>query len=125
MKIVSTEISKLDSVDTKMGRKVEISLRLPMTGESRLQTLKSLLVSNGKGKYPLHLRIFHNGIETLVVTGMKVSGNGEIISRIEEIAGKGGRDFSMIRYYLEFEKPIEELELKMDELKAHIRRERH
>ncbi len=93
VKIVSTEISKLDSVDTKMGRKVEISLRLPMTGESHLQTLKSLLLSNGKGKYPLHLRIFHNGIETLVATGMTVSGNGEIISRIEEIAGKGAVTF--------------------------------
>jgi len=55
--------------------------------------LKALLLSNGNGKYPLHLRIFHNGLETLVATGIKVSGKDEIISKVEEIAGKGAVAF--------------------------------
>lgn len=93
MKIVSTEIAKLDTIESKPGQKVEISLRFPLTENVNLKTLKSVLLSNGKGKYPLHLRIFHKDIEIVIATGIKVSSDGEIINKIEEIAGKGAVTF--------------------------------
>lgn len=89
IKIVSTEISRLDSVEVKNGRKAEISIRLPLPDGGRLQTLKSILSSDEKGRYPLYLRIFHGGAETVIATGMKMSDDGEIIGMVEKIAGKG------------------------------------
>jgi DNA polymerase-3 subunit alpha len=86
-KIISTEISRLDAIGRKS--KIEVSLRFPLTGEKDLETLRSVMLSKGKVTYPLYLRIFHNGTETLVATGMRVSGEREVIGKIEEIAGKG------------------------------------
>jgi DNA polymerase-3 subunit alpha len=88
IKIISTEISKLDTIDSK-SRKIEIHLNLPLNGMEKLYALKELLLSNGQGKYPLYLRIFYRDIETLIVTGLKISDNKQIIDKIEEIAGKG------------------------------------
>ncbi len=93
MKIVSTGIAKLDTIESKSGQKVEISLRFPLTENVNLKTLKSVLLSNGKGKYPLHLRIFYRDIEIVIATGIKVSSDREAINKIEEIAGKGAVTF--------------------------------
>ncbi len=88
IKIVSTEISELDAVRNK-GHKVEIHLRFPLTDTDRLQLLKSTISAESKGKYPLYLRIFHKGNETLIMTGMKLSYDNDVIKRVEEITGKG------------------------------------
>jgi DNA polymerase-3 subunit alpha len=89
IKIVSSEISRLDSVESNMMNKVEIRMKLPLAGNSDLLKLKSVIVANGKGTYCLDLRVLHNDTETVISTGMKISGDQEIINKIEEIAGKG------------------------------------
>lgn len=93
IKVVSTEISRLDALETKMGYKVEISLRYPLLNGFSLQRLKSIITSNSNGEYPLYLRIFQKDTETLIATGIKISPDSEIINRIEEIAGKGAVTF--------------------------------
>jgi DNA polymerase-3 subunit alpha len=92
VKLISTAISRLDELETKMGR-VEISFRLPLSDSSNLQRLKSLLLKY-KGEYPLYLRIFLKDAETLISTGMKISSDNEVISRVEEIVGKGAVRFT-------------------------------
>jgi DNA polymerase-3 subunit alpha len=89
IKIISSQISRLDELETKKGHKVEISLRYPLAESKSLQRLKSVILSNSKGEYPLYLRIFLKDTETLIDTGMKLSPDNEIINRIEEIIGKG------------------------------------
>ena len=89
IKIISSQISRLDELETKKGHKVEISLRYPLAESKSLQRLKSVILSNSKGEYPLYLRIFLKDTETLIDTGMKISPDNEIINRIEEIIGKG------------------------------------
>ena len=79
LKIVSTDISLLDTLATKMGQKAEISLKLPLNENVHLQTLKSILISNGKGRYPLYLRVFHKETETLINTGIKISDDRDIM----------------------------------------------
>jgi len=93
IKIVSTEISRLDALGTKKDYKVEISLRYPSSNNISLEKLKSVITSNGKGEYPLYLRIFLKDTETLIATGIRLSPDSEIISKIEEITGKGAVTF--------------------------------
>ena len=89
IKIVSTEILRLDGVEVRMGHRAEISITLPLPDGGHLQTLKSILAANEKGRYPLYLRIFHGETETVIATGMKMSDDDQIISMVEKIAGKG------------------------------------
>jgi hypothetical protein len=93
IKIVSTEISRLDVLETKKDYKVEIRLRYPLSNNISLERLKSVITSNGKGEYPLYLRIFLKDTETLIATGIKISPDSEIINMIEEITGKGAVTF--------------------------------
>jgi DNA polymerase-3 subunit alpha len=93
IKVVSTQISSLDELETKKVHKVEISLRYPLSETTSLQKLRSVILSNSEGEYPLYLRIFSKGTETLIATGIKISRDNEIISRIEEITGKGAVTF--------------------------------
>jgi DNA polymerase-3 subunit alpha len=87
LKIISSEISRLDTIGRKT--RIEVSLRFPLPDGTDLATLRSIMLAKGKGKYPLYLRVFHNGAETLIATGMRVSSEHEVIGKIEEIAGKG------------------------------------
>ncbi len=89
IKIVSTEILRLDGVEVRMGHRAEISITLPLPDGGHLQALKSILAANEKGRYPLYLRIFHGETETVIATGMKMSDDDQIISMVEKIAGKG------------------------------------
>ena len=89
IKIVANEITRLDAAEAKQVRKAELTLRLPLSDGVQLQTLRSILKADGAGFYPLYLRIMLRDTETLIETGMKISGNNEIINRIEAIAGKG------------------------------------
>ena len=88
IKIVSSEISGLDAVETNTHR-AEISITLPAQDDGRMRTLSSLLMANGKGRYPLYLRIFQQDVETVIATGLKISDDGEIVNMVEKIAGKG------------------------------------
>jgi DNA polymerase-3 subunit alpha len=89
IKIVSTDICRLDADGIKTGHKVEIVLKLPLTDNLHLQALRSILPSDGRGEFPLYLRIFHKDTETLIATGLKMSQDTEIIDKLEKIAGKG------------------------------------
>lgn len=89
IKIVANEISRLDAVETRPVRKAELTLRLPLSDGMQLQTLRSILKADSRGFYPLYLRVMLRDTETLIETGMKISGNEEIVNRIEAIAGKG------------------------------------
>ena len=90
-KIVSTDISRLDEVETKKGS-IEIIFRYPLSDSSTLKRLRSAL-SNCEGEYSLYLRIFLKDAEALISTSMKISPDDEIISRVEEIVGKGTVEF--------------------------------
>lgn len=89
IKIVSTEIARLDKAEVKNGGRAEISLRLPLPDGVHIQTLKSVLSSDEKGRYPLYLRIFHGDTETVIATGMKMSDDNETVGMVEKIVGKG------------------------------------
>jgi DNA polymerase-3 subunit alpha len=95
VKIVSTDISRLDDLEMKIGRigKVEIRFRHPQYDSESLQMLKSVL-SNCEGGYPLYLRISLKDTETVISTGMKISPDTDVISRVEEIVGKGAVKFT-------------------------------
>ena len=95
LKIVSTDISKLDELEMKNGKigRVEISFQHPLYDSSNLQKLRSVL-SNCEGKYPLYLRILLKDAETLISTGMKISPDNDVIDRVEEIVGKGAVRFT-------------------------------
>jgi len=92
IKLISTDISRLDELEMEMG-KIEIILRHPLSDSSSLQRLRSAL-SKYKGEHPLYLRIFLKDAETLISTGMKISSDNEVISRVEEIVGKGAVRFT-------------------------------
>jgi len=89
IKVVSTEISRLDLFKTNIGHKVEIVLRYPLSNGFSLQRLKSIITATSNGEYPLYFRIFRKDTETLIAAGIKISPDSEIINMIEEIAGKG------------------------------------
>ena len=89
VKLVSTAISKLDALMATKGRKVEVSLRYPLSNGTTLQRLKSILIAEHNGDYPLFLRIYRNNTDTLIATGIRISLDSEIIKRIEEVSGKG------------------------------------
>jgi len=89
IKIVSTEISRLDSAEAEESHRAEISITLPLPDDAHLRTLKAILTTRGKGKYPLYLRIFHGDAETMIATGIKMSDNSEVVGMVEKIAGKG------------------------------------
>ncbi|MEW6068025.1 MAG: DNA polymerase III subunit alpha [Nitrospirota bacterium] len=89
IKIVSREISRLDASEINKNQKVEISLRYPLPENINMQRLKSIILSNSKGEYPVYLRIFLKGNEAVIDTGIKISPDREIIKKIEEITGKG------------------------------------
>ncbi len=95
IKIVSTDISKLDELEMKNGKigRVEIRFQHPMYDSSSLQKLRSVL-SNCEGKYPLYLRIFLKDAETLISTGMNISPDNDAIARVEEIVGEGAVRFT-------------------------------
>ena len=93
IKVVATEISELDQLETKSGCRIEINLRCPFLDSIGLQRLRSLIISSSKGEYPLYLRIFLQDAEALIATGMKISSDSETINRIEEIAGEGAVRF--------------------------------
>lgn len=92
IKIVSTEISRLDDLENKKGR-VEINFKHPLSNSSGLQTIRSLL-SDCEGEYPLYLRISLKEAEALISTSLKISPDHEMINKVEEIAGKGAVIFS-------------------------------
>lgn len=89
VKIVASRISRLDDVEAQQMRKAELTLRLPLPDGMQLQTLRSILKSDSSGPYPLYLRVRLRDTETLIETGMRISGDNEMLSRIEAIAGKG------------------------------------
>lgn len=91
IKIVSTEISRLDEPENNY--RVEINLRYPLSESINLRMIKSIL-SNSKGDYSLYLRIFLKDAVALIATGIKISPDSETVHRIEEIAGKGAVTFS-------------------------------
>jgi DNA polymerase-3 subunit alpha len=95
IKIVSTDISRLDELEMKNGKigRVEISFQHPLHDSSNLQRLRAVL-STCEGKYPLYLRILLKDAETLISTGMKISPDNDVISRVEEIVGKGAVRFT-------------------------------
>jgi len=92
VKIVSTEISRLDDLENKKGR-VEINFKHPLSNSSSLQSIRSLL-SDCEGEYPLYLRISLKEAEALISTSLKISPDHEMINKVEEIAGKGSVVFS-------------------------------
>ena len=89
LKIVSSEIMKLDAARAASGQKVEIVLRLPFPEGKDLQALRSLAADNARDNYPLYLRVFHRGAETLIETGLRMSYDRKTVQKIEAIAGKG------------------------------------
>jgi DNA polymerase-3 subunit alpha len=95
IKIVSTDIFRLEELEMKNGKtgKVEISLRPPLSDNSSLQRLRSVL-SKCEGEYPLYLRILLKDAETVISTGMKISPDNDVIRRVEEIVGKGAVRFT-------------------------------
>jgi DNA polymerase-3 subunit alpha len=92
VKIISTEISRLDEPEAKREYRVEIDIRYPLSDSLTLQRLRSLL-SQSSGECPLYLRIFLKDAEAVIATGMRVSPDSDTINRIEEIAGKGAVKF--------------------------------
>jgi hypothetical protein len=71
--------------------RVEINFQPALSDNSSLQRLRSLL-SNCEGEYPLYLRILLKDAVTVISTGMKISLRNDVISRVEEIVGKGAID---------------------------------
>jgi DNA polymerase-3 subunit alpha len=88
MKIISTEILRLDAIEAKKNHKIEININYNSSEIIDLQKLKSVL-SKSHGIYPLYLRVFLKNIETLIATDIKISPDRETINMIEEIVGKG------------------------------------
>jgi len=89
MKIVSSEIMKLDTARAVSGQKVEISLRLPFPVAADLHALRSVIAADDLGNYPLYLRVFHKEAEMLIETGLRIAYDTETVQKIEKIAGKG------------------------------------
>ena len=89
IKVIATDISHLDEHANKREHKAEICLRYPLPERINLQELRSVVLSNGEGEYPLYLRIFLKDAETLIATDMKISPDKNTINKIEKIAGKG------------------------------------
>ena len=89
IKVIATDITRLDERGPGKEHKAEICLRHPLPERIRLQKLRSAVLSNGEGNYPLFLRIFLKDAETLIATGIKISPDETTRRKIEEIAGKG------------------------------------
>ena len=94
IKVISNDISRLDELEmkNKTGR-AEICFRHPQYSSTSLQKLRSVL-STYDGEHPVYLRILLKDAETVIFTGMKISSDTELISRVEEIIGKGAVRFT-------------------------------
>jgi DNA polymerase-3 subunit alpha len=94
IKIVSTGISRLDELERVVSSvgKAEIRFRHPQYDSESLKMLKSAL-SHCEDGYPLYLRISLKDTETLISTNMKISPDTEVITKVEEIVGKGAVKF--------------------------------
>jgi DNA polymerase-3 subunit alpha len=93
IKIISTGISILNDFERKNKHKIEICLKYSLLKGMDIQRLKSVILSDGEGEYPVYLRISNNDVETLISTGIKISPDRDFIKKIEEIAGKGALIF--------------------------------
>ncbi len=89
IKIKATEINNLDTLNEESIQKVEINLKVPFEHKSDMLSLKSILESDSKGKYPIFIRLFYKNTEVLIETEFKISCEESILKRIEEITGKG------------------------------------
>lgn len=89
MKVITAEITGLEDFEKQILYKVEINLKKSFSDATNLHRLKSVIMSHGQGRYPLYLRICSQNAEALIATGMMISPDREIITLIEEIAGKG------------------------------------
>ncbi|MEW6571419.1 MAG: DNA polymerase III subunit alpha [Nitrospirota bacterium] len=89
IKILSTEIRRLDAPEAGPDDKIEISLQYPLSGNLDLRRLKSALSSISEGTHHLYLRVFLEDSETLIATDLKISTDQETIHMLEEIIGKG------------------------------------
>jgi len=87
--VITTEITGLEDFEKQILYKVEINLKKSFSDATNLHRLKSVIMSHGQGRYPLYLRICSQNAEALIATGMMISPDREIITLIEEIAGKG------------------------------------
>lgn len=89
LKIVSREISRLDFHGNNRPHKIEIMVKYPVTESNNLHRLRSVILSHNDGEYPLYLRVFCKGAETLIATDIRLSHDTATIRKIEEVAGKG------------------------------------
>ena len=89
IKIIASEISSLDEFSSSKEHRVELCLKYPLMESISLKKLRSSVLSNGEGEYPLYIRIFLKDAETLIATGIKISPDEQTINKIEKITGKG------------------------------------
>lgn len=89
IKIIASEITSLDELENSKEHRVEICLRYPLMESISLKKLRSSVLSNDEGEYPLYIRMFLKDAETLIATGIKISPDEHTINKIEKIAGNG------------------------------------
>jgi DNA polymerase-3 subunit alpha len=89
IKIIATDLIRLDDISGKGNNKVLIRLDAEDISKEKLQKLYDLISSEGKGVIPFWLSVIKDDKEVIIETQLKVSNDKFIIDTIEEIIGKG------------------------------------
>jgi DNA polymerase-3 subunit alpha len=88
IKLLSREITGIDSFPSQNGLKCEINIKYDVAGSSNLRDIRQL-VSGYAGNCPLYLKIDMQDSQVLLATGLKLEPNSVPIDKIEAITGKG------------------------------------
>ena len=87
-KLVSKEISPIDSPISTNGLKCEISIKYHVANSLNLQSLRQIL-SGSTGNCPLYLKVELEDSQVFIATGLQVDPSSLLIDGIEGILGKG------------------------------------
>jgi len=88
VKLLLREISGLDNRASANGLKCEISIKYPLANGLNLENLKEML-SGSSGECPLYLKVDLPDSEVFIATGLQIDPNNMLISKIEDMLGKG------------------------------------
>lgn len=88
LKLISREISEIDSLISQNGLKCEINIKYPVANGLNLQHLRQIL-SDSSGTCPLYLKIELPDSQVFIATGMQVDPSSTMIDKIEGMLGKG------------------------------------
>ncbi|MBI4686134.1 MAG: DNA polymerase III subunit alpha [Nitrospirae bacterium] len=88
IKLISNEITEIDSLISKNGFKCEISIKYSVSEDLNLRELRQILTDNS-GKYPLYIKVDLKDLQVFLATELKIEPSALFTNKVEGLLGKG------------------------------------